>query len=438
MTATAAIPDEKIVTYAKVYSESTRGTVLEQGVFAGWFLATFIVFPGNELVLYPLMMVILAMYVMRFGPCFSLSGRGILLFLVPVLGTISFMWSPFPAQALKQGIFLILTSLTAVVIVDRLTQRKILRCMFLAGIVAVLIAAPKINTFDTGGPYGGKNIFAIQMLYVFLLSIYVALNRQEHVWLRLLALPFIPLTLLFVILAESATANTFAALCIVGMISLRFAWLSISAVQHLRTIGTMLAVVGIIIGVIWIQSNSEGGFMQAFLDLVGKDATFTGRTAIWEAGNIASERHPIWGMGLEAYWQMSNGAAQSVNEYDHKPYGTKLSFHNAYLEVQVHLGYVGLTMFVASVAWCFYRIVKAFFTNPTMERCTFMLAGFMIFVSSFTESYMWATFNTTVYFLFLGAMTTLVPDGKKLVRKVPVILTPNGPERDHSSPVLNY
>jgi exopolysaccharide production protein ExoQ len=43
-----------------------------------------------------------------------------------------------------------------------------------------------------------------------------------------------------------------------------------------------------------------------------------------------------------------------------------------------------------------------------------------VFISTFTESFAWATFNTPLNLLYLGALATLSPGRRKLVGQAPV------------------
>jgi exopolysaccharide production protein ExoQ len=172
-----------------------------------------------------------------------------------------------------------------------------------------------------------------------------------------------------------------------------------------------------------VLNQTHQDYVADFLGALGKDTTFTGRTHIWSAGRLAAEEHPIIGLGLEGFWNPSNGAAQSINEMDFKPYGTKLTFHNAYLEVRVHLGYIGLGLYLLMWAWCGYRLLMQFFRDSSLEMSALLVFGAIVFISTFTESLAWASFNTPLNLLYLGALATLSPVRRTYVGKAPVYLS---------------
>lgn len=80
------------------------------------------------------------------------------------------------------------------------------------------------------------------------------------------------------------------------------------------------------------------------LGLLGKDATLTGRTVLWdEALRLFAER-PWLGLGYNSYWNSPECAALSINVG-----GWLGSFHNIYLDRLVDVGIIGLTLFLIAL-----------------------------------------------------------------------------------------
>jgi len=52
--------------------------------------------------------------------------------------------------------------------------------------------------------------------------------------------------------------------------------------------------------------------VQSVLDGLGKDATLTGRTMLWEFGMQAFEERPWYGFGYHAWWQSDETAANML------------------------------------------------------------------------------------------------------------------------------
>jgi exopolysaccharide production protein ExoQ len=393
--------------YAILTTRTRPATWWEQVIVTLWVLCTFIVFPGNELILYPCALAFLVLFAVYWDTTLPLAIRAWLLLLVPVLGTLSAGWSPEPARAARGGAMMILHFLIMVTIAARLTRQQIVRAVFFAGVIAIGFAAPLINTFDQGGPYGSKNIFAIRMLICVIASLAIAFEAKEHVLLRLFAIPVAVVAFVFMIIADSATALVFSIVGILVMIGLWMVWQPVARVRHLRTFVLLLlaaVVSAITIALLAMPSNT---LVDDFLAALGKDSTLTNRTIIWEAGNRAADENPWLGLGFEGFWRDETGAAQTLNELDHKAFGTKLSFHNTYIEVRVALGWVGFVCLVTALTWSYVRTVLGWFRSQGMASSFFLTIATVILVSTFTESYMLGTFDTFVLLFYTAPLTAL-------------------------------
>ncbi len=407
---------------AKVYEEARKPPYWEQGLLSLWFLNSFVPLPFETPLRYLLVLWFLWQLAMHKELVIPIILKAWPLFLLPIFGLLSVFWAPYFGAAVRSGMLYLLTPLVAVIIIARFDISTVLRCMFFAGVVAIVVCAPYYDTMHEGGPYPQKNYFAQQMLFVALLSCMTMLNVKSWPWARLLAAAIFPIALIFMLRAPSATALVFAAVGIVGLFMVKFVWVSVSQVRHLRSIIFILGASLVLMGALVVLNQTNQDYVGDFLGALGKDTTFTGRTHIWAAGRVVAEEHPLVGVGLEGFWNISNGAAQSINEMDFKPYGTKLTFHNAYLEVRVHLGYVGLVLYLMLWAWCGYRLFKQFFQESTLETSALLVFGAIVFISTFTESLAWAPFNTPMNLLYLGALATLSPVKRKCVGSVPVYL----------------
>ncbi len=79
--------------------------------------------------------------------------------------------------------------------------------------------------------------------------------------------------------------------------------------------------------------------------LLGRDATLTGRTAIWHEVWLSILHRPVLGYGFSAFWRGAQGASWDVI--------VALRFvlfhaHNGFLEIWLELGAAGLCLFAAS------------------------------------------------------------------------------------------
>ena len=131
------------------------------------------------------------------------------------------------------------------------------------------------------------------------------------------------------------------------------------------------------------------------------------------------------GGGAASFWQYDVGAAQSLALNDNRAAGTKLGFHNSYLEAQVHLGWIGLGLLCVMVAITMWKSIRGFIVDATFERMCFFVAALVIFGMSFTESIIFAYFHPGVYIFHLAAITAIAT--RYRTKSVVVRLVPEAP-----------
>ena len=195
-----------------------------------------------------------------------------------------------------------------------------------------------------------------------------------------------------------------ASACSAVLIGVKLVWTGVSTVRHMRTTFlAFIAAVALVITLV-VLSIPNNSIVDDFLSLVGKDSTFTGRTAIWNAAERVSAEHPWFGVGVEGFWNPMTGIAQTLNENDSKPFGTKLSFHSAFWETRVHFGWVGFGLFLLAIGWAGLRTANLWLRNGNLVNSTLLVMFVVIFISCFTESYASGTSNMMVYFLYFGGL----------------------------------
>lgn len=407
------------------YKNARTVPLWEQAAVSLWFLITYINLPGVTPVRYLMVAAFIAYFGMYYRTMIPMVLKCWPLFLLPIFGAFSFLWSDYSSPAVRAGLLYLMTPFIITVIAARMELRIILRCFFFAGAIATLYTLQFWGTYPGGGPYASKNYLALHMTFALFFALIMALSTKESGWLRAMAAPFVPVCLVIVVLSNSATATILATVGTFGLIVVRYFWLSITRMRHLRSVvmlsGFCLAMLGVAI-VVSLPSNT---FVNDFLAMMGKDSTLTGRTAIWDAGRMVAEENPVIGVGLEGFWQYDVGTAQTINENDHKPFGTKLSFHNAYLEVRVHLGMVGYGLFLLIIGWCLTRTSYVWLRDPSMEHSAMLVITAIIFVSTFTESWLWLPLNSLTSLFYLGAISSLGTGHRQYLGKVPAVIHHN-------------
>lgn len=411
----ASQQEREFVGHVNVVRERRKAPLWEEAMLFLMFFVTYAPFPGVSAILYLLVIGYMAILVFDYRTIVPVMLKSWPLFLLPLLGIWSFTWSPFPAEAFRVGVLLFLTATIVVIAATRVSMRQIIRCMMFAGIGTAVLSAPYIAEFNQGGLYPQKQYFAIQMCFLVLTSYATFLNPDENVWVRLIGLVFVPIAFAYQFLAESATAMVLAIVGLAGMTVLRFLWVGLGRIRHLRTMIFLIGVSLTMIGVLFVLNLPQNPYVGGFFELLGKDGSLPGRSAIWEAARLTSAEHPMFGVGLEGFWYYDNGVAQTLNENDHKAFGSKISFHSSYWETRVHLGWVGWALFVLIEVWCLFRIVKTWLQAPSMDSSSLMVIGIIILSTTFTESWLWGTFNTLVYLYYAGAVLGLGSESRAVV-----------------------
>jgi O-antigen ligase len=95
------------------------------------------------------------------------------------------------------------------------------------------------------------------------------------------------------------------------------------------------------------------GIGSGLVQNLGRNTTFTGRTAIWHCA-IPMVGNPIIGEGFESFWlgqrllDIERCIDQGLNQA-----------HNGYIEVYLNLGWLGLILLAILLVTAFRRVVKA-------------------------------------------------------------------------------
>lgn len=411
-------------TYVNIYSVEKGAAVWEQAFVTLWMFIIYLPLEMFSPLRYVCILGFLAIFAYDYRRLVPLMGRCWPLFAVAILGLISVGWAPAPSEAFRQGVFLVLSSFVAVIIGAHLTTQQVLRIIMFAGMLTTVISIPFWQYFPGGGLYASKNYFAVHMLLCMLPSLITVLNEKEPLPLRLLALPFVPVCFLFIVLADSATSLVFAVLGGAGLIGIKFLWAPALKVRGLSMVVIVMTVCLILIATLIVMNMQQNTFVASFLNLVGKDATLTGRTDLWEGARLASQERPWFGLGLEGFWYYDSGAAQTLNEGDHKPFGTKLTFHNAYWEVRVHLGLVGLALFIFYLAWTSLRMLYLWFQDGSLVNSALILMLAVNLTMTFTESVLWGVFTAPVLIQALAGIAAFRLHEPKLEGRARLVAQP--------------
>jgi O-antigen ligase len=148
---------------------------------------------------------------------------------------------------------------------------------------------------------------------------------------------------------------------------------------HGRIVRSSLAVHALVAAVLLstcaVVLLGAGGLL---LETLGRDATLTGRTAIWNYV-LAMVQHPWIGTGYESFW-LGDRLERMLDIYR----GINQA-HNGYIEVYVNLGWIGVALLALVLITGYRNMVGALRSDP--EGARFRLVYFVIgVVMNFAEA----------------------------------------------------
>lgn len=284
---------------------------------------------------------------------------------------VSVLWSDFPGQGFQRWVraFGDLIMVMIVASDPQLTaavRRLFSRVGFILLPVSILLlkyypdlshAYDPTGTRMNTGVTTNKNMLGVVTLVLALGAFWQVLrlfrdaqqpNRGRHLLAQILLLSF------GVWLLNMAHSATSGASFVLGTALLLITALPVisrrPAAVHMLVFAILLG------GGLTVLIGGVGAATQA----VGRDATFTGRTEVWDVV-IPMAPNPVIGAGFETFWygprldRLRNLWGQGVNEA-----------HDGYLEVYLNLGFVGVGLIALILMRGYWSAVGAFRRDPAL------------------------------------------------------------------------
>ena len=280
------------------------------------------------------------------------------------------LWSHWWAATLASMVAQVLCALVAFVIASTLTWRRILDALSVAmrwvlllsllfeAVVAVVVRHPiapiwthygdrhipdafyfsRAELFTGGriqGLPGNANLLAMVAL---LAAIAVALQLAEGRIRRARAIGWLVVAAVVFVLARSSTIVVAAV--VVAVVALVALWIRRTPTE--RRTPRYLAVAGVAVVVVAVGVTARG----ALLGLLGKSSDLTGRGEIWSQVQGLIDQHPVVGWGWIGYWWPS---IPTLADLAPRKGVTYLQAHDAYLDVWMQTGIIGLVLFAIYV-----------------------------------------------------------------------------------------
>lgn len=272
----------------------------------------------------------------------------------------SISWSVAPDQTTRRVVAIFATTLCSIVIASQRTWAELAELFATAFAVLVILCfafatlVPSIGIMHDlfpgawRGVWPEKNQLGGNMSFGFGIFLAAALLRPKRWWLWL---SFAVLAVVLILLSQSKTSLVAAFL---GLGALSFIVI-IRRGPIIATVFTWLAVVvlGSLAGLVVFAPDF-------FFSLLGKDATFTGRTKVWEPILRQIALRPWTGYGYGAVWTDVDRWAPLAKITKEAGFRAQHA-HNAWLEQWLGLGIPGLAAFVLmQVQFLISSIVAAY------------------------------------------------------------------------------
>jgi exopolysaccharide production protein ExoQ len=266
----------------------------------------------------------------------------------------STLWSIDPGISLRRGLALLGTTAVGVLIYVEIGRRDVLRffavnlALFMVGGVLLALAFPEFGTHvhdrfegDWRGLVGFKN----QAAWIAVIFMLVWLRTKKVGWMRTWNYPLILMSLAFLYLTGSAT----------GLAAFAFG-VAVLCALSIYTRSPLFRPL-LLAGVGSISLLTAMNFQALFawtLETLQRDQSLTGRTSLWTALWPFIEERFWLGSGYRAFWDNASdyfGADNWMTGIGHA--------HNAYFEVLLDVGVIGLAAQLAFLLICCWRLFSA-------------------------------------------------------------------------------
>jgi exopolysaccharide production protein ExoQ len=352
-------------------------------------------------------LITLSLLSLRWKQIIPLLSRNWSIWVLILLPVISLCWSFEPDITLKNSFTLVCSSLFGIYLTSRYSLKEQLQLLSWSFYIIIVlsfvfaIGLPKyglMGDFHQGkwrGVFSHKNGLGATMVMssiVFLIRAYSDRQKNLVVW------GGFSLSFLLLLLSSSTSALINCSILIAAFFVLQILRLPymtmIPALTAIITIGTSLN--------FWLVNNSA-----VLFNAVGKDATLTGRTELWQLVWDMIWKQPWIGYGYGGFWNDYNGESAYV--------WRAITFHpshahSGYLNLLLDFGFLGLAIFWLGFMMSFFKALFCMRLSRTAEDIWPMIFLIYLLIANQSESALIAS-NSMEWILYVATSFSL---GSKL------------------------
>ncbi|MEL7109514.1 MAG: O-antigen ligase [Pseudomonadota bacterium] len=327
---------------------------------------------------------------------------------------LSFLWSIDPALSMRRSFAILMTTLAGLYIGTRYNWQTLLRGLAVAWLVVALIsfvvaiAIPSFGRMQEvhvgawQGLYFEKNQLGGHMARAAIFAGILAIMDRRFRW------PWICMLVLSIALVLLSTSKSSLLGLLVG--------LGILGVGAWMKQGLQVGLLTIWVGVIVAGAALAVGLLapEIVFQLLGRDATLTGRTDIWIVLSDYIDQRPLLGYGYGAFWAPESDPGNWVREALQWDAPTA---HNGWLEVTLALGFVGGAFLLLDFLMTIWRASLASIGTWTGIFALAFCAQFFLFSMSESASLQQ---NSIVWLIYVAIAAKLTTRPKGIIAVKPV------------------
>ena len=325
----------------------------------------------------------------------------------------SFAWSIESGLSMRRGIAIVMTTAAGLYLGTRYSWKTMLRALAIVWLVicvtsflsAILVPSfgrmQEVHVGAWQGFYFEKNQLGGHMARAAVFGAFLMIMDRPYRWLWA---GLLVMSVLLVLLSTSKSS-------LLGlMLGLGILATGVLMKRGLRT--------GLI--TLWLGVVATGAFAAVFVfapgiifELLGRDATLTGRTDIWFVLADYIGQRPVLGYGYGAFWAETSEPGNWVRETLEWDAPTA---HNGWLEITLALGFVGLAFLTLDFLMTVGRAVMASINTWTGLFALAFIAQFFLFSLSESASLQQ---NSIVWLIYVALAAKLTMRPKGLVQVTP-------------------
>ncbi len=358
------------------------------------------------------------------------------LLMLPLLTIMSTIWSDAPTISMKAGLELLLTFVAAIVLCRNMRVERLILMLFIAVGATTLAALPNVpyalaSRLPLTASWGSKNAVAFFAYMLFALSLALVVDRHQPWYFRLLAIGAGVLGLFVSWLAQSGGSTALIVITVVAFPPLALLGAFKPPVR--------IALIVFSILLLLICALFVDDIVQAITDfrtnVLHKDATLTGRTYLWDFAARLARARPVLGYGYGAFWRRGNIDAEGLWRWGGIASRGGFNFHNAFVEMRVDMGWVGLGLLVATCAGVSLMALVRQIVSPSIPLAALMVLVGGNYVRSYAEDALLSPFNV-VTLIWLAVALYAVKQRDPALAMAGSASGRFGPQRGRQEPVM--